>query len=99
MATGTPLRSYVLQMADVQQAVARQFGYDIRYGPVEERVVTLVVDLTIGTVVKLLVDAGVITNTQLAAALAAVKAAPYGQQPLWVQPPADGTDPPAPTGF
>jgi type II secretory pathway component PulM len=60
---------YVNQLRNRQEKLARKLGAYLPGMPVEHRVVLACINATIAVLVKLLVDKGVITNAELAAAL------------------------------
>ncbi len=72
---------YVTQMGNAQIRIARKMGMDLASGGLQDRVPVLVCDVMIGVVLKALVDKGLVTDAELSAALAAVAADNYDQQP------------------
>jgi hypothetical protein len=75
------IRQYVNQLWNVQQAIARQLGFDLNHGELRDRAIVLSSNLTSAVILKTLVDKGVITDADLQASMDGVKRAKYKQQP------------------
>lgn len=90
------VKQYALRLFKTQKSVAQQLGTDITWGGADARVAALTNDVMLAALIKILVDAGVITDAQLTAAYGAVTSAVFPPQPAVIQSPMDGTPVPDP---
>lgn len=86
---------YVSSLRTRQRIVARAYGIELQNSAFEIRVVLGIMNATLAVVMKLLVDKGYTTDTEMSAAFDAAMSAPLGQEPLSPEP---GPTPPGPTG-
>lgn len=85
------VKQYVTALWEAQQVISRKLGFDLRRASVEMRCVVLAVDVTLGVVIKVLTDGGVITDQALQTRMNAVRDAAYPQQPASVPAPDETT--------
>jgi hypothetical protein len=79
------LTAYVQALRDRQTVIARKLGSDVSRSDKQTRVVNLSVLTLLATVIKTLVDKGVITDAELLATLDAARDDAYTDEP--VEPP------------
>ena len=84
------VKTYVANMLDVEQRIARKLDSDISQLPKDLRVLNLAILLVVAVVVKTLTDQGVITDAQLQATLAAARDDSYPPEPAEPPPPPPG---------
>lgn len=85
------VKQYVMSLWEAQRVISRKLGFDIRRAPLETRCIVLAVDVTLGVVIKVLTDGGVITDAALQTRMNAVRDAVYPQQPASVPAPDETT--------
>jgi hypothetical protein len=83
------LKQYGRTLWDLQQTVCNRIGFDIRRAPSDQRAVLIAVDASFALILKALVDKGVFTDTELNAAVQAVRNTTF--KPLET-PPVNGPD-------
>lgn len=92
----TTVKQYAVSLWGIRKAVCRQLGSDITYADIATRAEALAGDVVLATVLKLLVDRGVITDAQLNAAAGAVIGASFPQLQPAVASSMDGAPVPDP---
>jgi|SRR5689334_13484705 len=90
------VKQYALQLWSAHKTVCQKLGSDITWGSVDERVRVLGTDVMLGTLIKVLVDQGVVTNAQLTAAYNAVTSATFPSLPPDIAAPDTGQTVPDP---
>lgn len=90
------VKQYALKLWDIRTTVSRQLGSDIATADAATRAEAMASDVVTATVLKLLVDKGVVTDAQLNAAAAAIMGAAFPQLPVVVASSMDGGPVPDP---
>lgn len=78
------IKQYASQLWATHKTIAQKFGVDVASADRLTRSVALAEDVMLGTLVKILVDKGLITNADLTAAYTAVTNATFPQLPAEV---------------
>lgn len=90
------VKQYALQLWDTHKTVSRKLGQSVEWGSSEGRVAALGTDVMLAGLIKVLTDAGVITNAQLTQVYNAIANADFPPLPAMVPGPVDGETLPDP---
>lgn len=88
------VKQYALQLWDVQATTAAKLGSDIRSSGIQLRAALIAMDVTVAMILKLLVDGGTLTDSQLSSAATSVKNASFPPLDGDIVPSGDGSVPP-----
>lgn len=90
------VKQYAIRLWDIRKTVCQKLGSDITYADITTRAEALASDVVTATVLKVLVDNGVLTDAQLNQAANAIINATFPQLPPVVPSSMDGTPLPDP---
>ena len=84
--TVTTLQQYAEAIWERQKVIAKKSGVELGMTPKELRVLNKSLVVVISTVIKTLVDKGVMTDAELLATLNAARDETYVDEPIWTPP-------------
>jgi hypothetical protein len=85
------LPTYVAALWERQQIIAVKLGSDISQAAKETRVLNRALLVLLATLIKTLVDKGVVTDAELIATLNTARDAAYDDEPVWTPKPPPST--------
>lgn len=90
------VKQYALQLWGAHKVVSAKLGLNVEWGSADVRTSVIATDVMLGTVLKVLVDKGLVTNADLTAAFNAVAGAAFPSLPSVVPNSSDGQPIPDP---
>lgn len=87
------IKQYAVQLWQTHKTVCQKFGVDVSTSDSRTRTMIVSEDVMLGTLMKILVDKGLITNAELTAAYTAVTNATFPPLPPEVVVTSDGPPP------